>query len=180
MNHAKPVIEGRMAEYEEGQIEFAILSLVRDPLLDLLPTLAENLKISQEISTRLNNLRPDWKNFVSAAANGESLPQEATLVEPDRGYGLTPDAIGKAIVPEGVQQRLNKESVGDLVAFRQELMTAQAGIRTSIKEEQQSGRSDDEWAASRRHDYGPVVQAWVGMLAQKRMIEPLMEAVIAD
>lgn len=177
VTHAKPVIEARMAEYEEGQIEFGVLSLVKDPLLSLLPTLVENVKVFAETSSRLKILKPDWEDSVFAASHEASSPHESTLTGPDEGYALTVDAIERAVIPEVIQQRLDRGSGEDLMTFRQELMGAQARFRVLIKEEQQSHHSDAERAASRRHDYGPMVQAWVRLLAQKRMLQPLLEEV---
>ncbi len=177
VTHAKPVIEARMAEYEEGQIEFGVLSLVKDPMLSLLPTLAENLKVFAETSSRLKYFNPEWEHTVSAAFQRASSPHESTLTGLDEGFALTADAIEKAVIPDIIQQRLDRGSGEDLMMFRQELMGAQVRFRASIKEEQQSHRSDAERAASRRHDYGPMVQAWVRLLAQKRMLQPLLEAV---
>lgn len=177
VTHAKPVIEARMAEYEEGQIEFGVLSLVKDPLLSLLPALAENVKVSAATSSHLTNLKSDSTGFVFAALHDASSPHEFILTGPDETYGLTADAIEKAVVPAVFQQRLVRAGGADLMTLRHELMSAQARLRASIKEEQQSQCSDDERAASRRHDYGPMVQAWVRLLAQKRMLQPLLEAV---
>lgn len=165
-----------MAEYEEGQIEFGVLSLVKDPLLSLVPTLAENLKASATTSSRLTILKPDWEDSVSAALHGASPKYESTLSGPDEGYALTADAIESAVIPKVIKQRLDRGVVEDLMTLRQELMSAQARVRASIKEEQQSHRSDADRAASRRHDYGPMVQAWVRMLAQKRILQPLLKA----
>lgn len=176
VTHAKPVIEARMAEYEEGQIEFGVLSLVKDPLLGLIPTLAENVKVSAEISSRLQKFESGWEDSISASLHGPSSRHESTLTRPDEGYSLTADAIEKAVVSEVIQERLDRGSIEDLRSFREELVAAQARVRSSIEEEQQLHRSDTDRAASRRHDYGPIVHTWVRMLAQRRMLQPLLEA----
>lgn len=164
-----------MAEYEEGQIEFGILSLVRDPLLDLVPSLAESLNISQEITARLYKLRPDREDFDTAASNGEALLQQATLTASAKEHSLPSGAVDRAIIPERLRQHLAEATIGDLEVLRQELLTAQAGMRRSIEEELESRRSDNERAASRRHDFGSVLQAWMRMLACKSMVKPLLE-----
>ena len=176
LDHAKPIIEARMAEYEEGQIEFGILSLVKDPLFDLIPALAENLKVLSVVSARLDNLRPDWRENDSETSTRTDTPSEAISTEFDGGAALTPAAIESATIPEAIKQQLESRNVDDLLTFRQQLLTLEAQIRTSIRGEQQACSSDDDRAASRRHDYGPVVQSWVRMLAEKRMVQPLLDA----
>ncbi len=174
VGHATPLLEARMAEYEEGQIEFGILSIVKDPLLDLVAALAENLKVSVAVSARLDCLKPDWEDFALSKSNGFGMPSEGTSGEPDNGYSLTSIAINEAIIPEKAQQRVDTGGVADLMALKQELINAQLGIRMSIKEEQRSRDADEARSASRRHDYGPAVHAWVRMLAKKQLIEALL------
>ena len=83
VSHAKPVIEARMAEYEEGQIEFGVLSLVKDPLLSLVPTLAEIVKVSAEASSRLQQVNPDWGHSIPTSSHGAPSSHESALTGPD-------------------------------------------------------------------------------------------------
>ena len=172
LGQAKPVIEARMAEYEEGQIEFAILSLVKDPLLTLVASLAENVRCLRALSARLGDIKPGWKGF---EAEGVGSKVEGTLLGPDPSYDLSEDAINQAFIPSAAELKFRDLAAVDLLAYWQELASGQAGVRKSIKEEQQSIRSDEERAASRRHDYGPMVQAWVRMLARKQALRPLLD-----
>ena len=175
--HAKPVIEARMAEYEEGKIEFGVLSLVKDPLLSLVPTLAENVKVSAKTLSRLQKLKTEWEDSVSASLDAAYSPHEFTLTGPDESYALTADIFESAVVPDVIQQRLDRGSITSLMLFWEELKASQARLRTSIKEEHHLQRSDADRAASRRHDYGPMVQAWVRMLARKGLLQPLLESI---
>jgi len=172
---AKPEIEARMAEYEEDQIEFGLLGIVQDPLLGLREALAVNVKALGAVSERLDVLMPDWKDFVPS----EGPTPEGLLLGPDQAYGLDQDDIEAAPLYPATE---NKLSAGGpvLVGFRQELITAQARLRANIVEEEQSARSDDERAANRRYDYGPIIQEWVRMLSRKGVIKDLVQETEAE
>lgn len=164
-----------MAEYEEGQIEFAVLALVRDPLLTLVASLAENVRCLRALSARLDDLISDRKDLQSTLAQRLGPLFDGTLIGPDPSYDLSEDAINQASIPSAAEQKFRNPAEVDLLLYRQELESGQANLRRSIKEEQQSVRSDEERAASRRHDYGPTVQAWVRMLARKQALRPLLD-----
>lgn len=165
LGQAKPDIEARMAQYEEGQIEFAILSLIRDPLMELIPRLAENVKGIAALSARLDTVQPDWQSFETSPAIGEAT---GVLTTADPSYGLTQEDIDKASIPETVAKLCISEIVQDIVNERQHLVTAQAGLRMSIRDEQQSNQSDDERAAARSCDYGACMPNFVRKVRVKR------------
>lgn len=175
LGQVKPVIEARMAEYEEGQIEFAVLAMVKDPLLTLVASLAENIKCLRALAARLNDVNPDGNDIQATFAQGIDSLVDGTLLGADLSYDLNEDAINQASIPSAAEQKFRDFAAVDLLAYRQVLESAQAGLRRSIKEEQQSVSSDEERAASRRHDYGPMVQAWVRMLARKQALRPLID-----
>ena len=154
-----------MAQYEEGQLEFSILSLARNPLLNLIPKLAENVKSISGLSARLDELKPDWREFDIASINDES---SSLLDASDAGYGLTQESTDRAELPEDVARLCASEVVEDIIAKRQQLRTAQAELRFCIKEEQQAIRSDEERAAARKCDYGARMQEFVRRVKTKR------------
>ncbi|SLM40168.1 ubiquitin carboxyl-terminal hydrolase [Lasallia pustulata] len=175
LNQAKPVIEARMADYEEGQIEFAVLALAKDPLFTLVASLADNVMCLRALSARLGDIGSDSKDLQATLEQGTHSLADGTLLGPDLSYDLSEEAINQASVPLAAEQKCRDLTVVDLLAYRQELESEQANLRRSIKEEQESVRSDEARAASRRHDYGPMVQAWVRMLARKQALKPLID-----
>lgn len=165
LGQAKPDIEARMAQYEEGQIEFAILSLVRDPLLDLIPRLAENIKGITGLSAHLDLIKPDWRDFETFSDNGQFA---GLLTAFDPNYGLTPDHIDQVDLPMTIAKLYKSDAVEDIVTQRQQLVTDQARLRLWIRDEQQSNQSDEERAAARRCDYGAMMQNFVRKVKAKR------------
>jgi len=165
LGQVKPDLEARMAQYEDRQIEFAILSLVRDPLLDLIPRLAENVRSLNGLSARLDAVKPDWREFEMPSASDDAT---AVLTGPDPMYGMMQEHLDRARYPENVETLCESEAVEDMTTQRQQLVTAQAGLRLSIKEEQQSNQSDEEKAAARRCDYGARMQDFVRRVKTKK------------
>lgn len=170
----KPEIEDRMAQYSEGQIEFAILSLVKEPLSRLVPALAENVKSLVTLTTRLDLLNSDWREFISNTSNSEGVKTEQLITGPDAIYELTLEMIKNSKVSQPVAEAVRLDRVAHVIALWQELVIAQAGLRAAIMEELQSSRSDHERAASRRHDYGLAVQTLIEILGRKNVLKNMV------
>ncbi|PGH16085.1 hypothetical protein AJ80_05300 [Polytolypa hystricis UAMH7299] len=161
---AKPEIVSRMTEYEEDQIEFSILSVAKDPIIDLTANLAGNVKSLLAIDT------------VSDGTANSDPPDDATIYAPDLSLNLTLQALNDTIVSEDNMMSYRSATPDELAAHRERLVRQQAELRAAIKEEQQSRRADDEYAAARKHDYGPAVNTWVRLLARKGLVEILAES----
>ncbi len=168
LSQAKPDIEARMAQYEEGQIEFAILSLVRDPLLEMIPALAENVKAINALSTRLDVVKPGWKDFIDSSTNGQIAGTDSLISNPNLSYGLTQEMLDQAEPSQAVIDLCHGDVASDILGHREQLITTQAGLRMSIREEIQSNQSDEDRAASRTCDYGARMQNFVRKLRVKQ------------
>ncbi|KAI4174823.1 MAG: hypothetical protein LQ343_002061 [Gyalolechia ehrenbergii] len=147
-----PEIESRMAQYEEGQIEFAIMSLVREPLADLVTALAENVMSINVLSQRLGQVKPGWEDFLSERTGDGKAAGDETIIGPCEHYQLYAETIDQAEPSPVLQTRLKSDRVTELLTAREELVTAQAGLRASIRDETKAFRTDNERAASRRND----------------------------
>lgn len=164
-----------MATYEEDQIEFSILSLVKDPIIDLTTQLALNVKSLSVITEQLASLSVPATELNSLNWDASSS-YDATIHGPDLAFGLTQEVIDQVNMPEDIITVCKAGKSDALGIYRQKLMTSQKDIRASIKEEQQARRADEEHAAGRRHDYGPAVHKWAGILARKKMFQELLGA----
>lgn len=152
-----------MAEYEEGQIEFSILSLVRDPLLDLVPMLAENIKSLLVVASYLENTASE--NDLGEDQRGCEV--EGTLTRSDSSYGITPGAIEKANVSSKVDSVLQSRVLSDIIDCQRELLVSQATLRASIRDEHEANNMEDQKAIARRYDYGPLALKLAQVLARK-------------
>lgn len=158
-----------MTEYEEDQIEFSILSLVRDPLVDLVPRLASNVKSVSAVDKRLSALGIAETEFKGDASD------DGIIYGPDGSFDLTSEMLDNGTVPDADMSRYQSATGEELLQYRQDIINAQRETRAAIKEEQQSYRADEDYAASRRHDYGPAIQKWVKTLARKGLVETLVQ-----
>ncbi|OJD13890.1 hypothetical protein AJ78_05711 [Emergomyces pasteurianus Ep9510] len=174
---AKPEIMSRMAEYEEGQIEFSILGLVKDPLIDLKAQLTTNIKYIVMIDEQLSTLGSPIPDMVDTTAtvngNGNRTSHDLLFI------GVERETVDLIDVPEDLRTKYKSATVEELIAYREELVNAQKDIRIMISEEEQSHRTDEDYAEARRHDYGPAVHTWVRLLARKKVIEGLVEEILA-
>ena len=165
---AKPDIEARMAQYEEGQIEFAILSLVRDPLLEMVPALAKNVKAINQLSTRLDMVKPGWKDFIDSSTDNAIAENYNLISKPNLAYGLTQEMLDHSEVSQIVTNLCYCNVASDILGHREQLIVMQAGLRMSIREEMQSNRLDEEKAAARTCDYGARMQNFVRKMKVKK------------
>ena len=159
-----PEIESRMAQYEDGQIEFAILALVQEPLTKLVAALAENVRSIALISQRLDQLQSNWRDLALDRTDGKDPAEQDFVLGPCKQYSLDQDAIDGAVLCHTLKAQLDGNKALDLVGTWQDLITAQAGLRRSIKDEATAVQADNERAASRRSDRGLLAKGLVHVL----------------
>ena len=168
LSQAKPDIEARMAQYEEGQIEFAILSLVRDPLHEMTSSLAENVKAINALSARLDIVKPEWQDTCEPQANSEVAGTNSLIRESSLAHGLTQDMLDRAALRQAVVDLCHGSVASDMLRHREQLIAMQADLRMSIREEIQSNQSDEEKAAARASDFGARMQNFVRKMRLKQ------------
>lgn len=165
---AKPDIQARMTEYEEDQIEFSILSVVKDPLLDLIPALAENVRGIQAVAAHLKTPNEDGRNGASMG-NQQGCMAGNTITGAEPILGLTAKILEQAQVPSLIESTLHTRLNSEILVCQQELCAIQAGLRASVRDELEARRCDEEKASARRHDYGPLALKLAQILARKPM-----------
>lgn len=167
----KPQIEARMAEYEEGQIEFSVLSLVKAPLAGFVSALAQNVKSLFALS-KSGQASEDSSILAVNSSCGEFSPgSELNVCMPDAAFGLTQDMIDHAVIPPAVQAAIQSQDLPIITQLWRELTIAQASLKASIGEERLSNMLDQERADSRRWDYGLAVHNIIYLLARKRFFK---------
>ncbi|KAG8529259.1 uncharacterized protein KY384_005894 [Bacidia gigantensis] len=169
VNQVRPDIEARMFRYTEDHIDFAVLSLVKDPLLALTSSLASNVKTINLLTTRLDETGQDWRQFsleeVTSSRKGEL---ENFLQAADEMYGLAQADIDAAPLEHAYVVRMaNCTNAGDYLALRQHVIADQARLRMDIVEELELARSEDASASSRCGDLGSKMQGFVRMMKAK-------------
>lgn len=163
----KPQLEAQMAAYEEGQIEFSILSLVKAPLAGLVSALAWNVKSLFELSNNAQVMEDISKMRIYSIGTDLNFEPGSVVCMPDPVYGLTQEMISQAIIPPAIQDTIQSKEVPKMIQLWSELTTAQAKLKVSIREEQLSNQLDQERADSRRFDYSPSIHNIIRVLAEK-------------
>ncbi|KAI9822358.1 MAG: hypothetical protein M1827_000077 [Pycnora praestabilis] len=172
LNLARPFIEAMIAERGGVDLHFALLALVGDPLGSFVSVLAENVKALQKLRTRLNAVEPDWRSF---SVYDDVDDGGGVILGPDMVYGLDDESISQATLSPFYEEKLRANTASSLMGFRQELITAQASLRRSFQEEHQNVQSEEVRAATRRHDFGPMILEWLQMLCKKGQLKSLIE-----
>jgi ubiquitin carboxyl-terminal hydrolase L5 len=171
----KPELLARMTECAEDRIEFSVLSLVRDPVVDFVKELAMNVKCLQTIDTRSReeeSARADKPESIESA-NGANEANDC-LLGPDLAVALTQQDIEEAEIPLTKVEEYQSSSLKRLKSLRNELVVSQTAIKKSIHEELQSRRADDDHAAGRRYDYNAAINYWARSLVKKGLIQDLV------
>lgn len=175
MELVKPNILDRMAAYEEDQIEFSILGLVRDPLPDLIERLAVNVKCLEILGQQASSQEE------TDPAISEHAPTifPGTVLGPDSSLSLARADMDRVVVAEPVLSEYQTCSLTRRRELQKELSSSQCELRASIREEQQARWADEDYATGRRFDYGPAVRTWLRCLARKNLVQVLMDPDLA-
>lgn len=172
MDLARPIIAKRMHQYEDDQIQFSLLALCQSPLLTVHNDLSGNICTIAAVEKHLEILQPDWRNFV----DGQDF--DNILTGPDPSYRVTSQSLEAASVSPTVLREIQNSSVKveRLLHLRKQLSDSQGQMRASFIEEATAIQQDDERAATRHHDYTPMINAWLVALADKRELKDLVNA----
>ena len=162
----RPNLQDRMAAYEEEEIEFSILGLVRDPLTDLINDLAVNVRTLEILNKRASSL-------CSLSDTLDLHESDETVLGPDPSLSLTREEIDVAVIPQEALDDYQTCSDEKLHEYRQKISRRQRELRLRIREEQLSHRSDYDYAAGRRFDYGLAIRTWLRLLAQKEQLQEM-------
>lgn len=167
---AQTELLARVLQYQEGQIEFSLMAVIKDPIIEDQQRLAENIKTLKHIEMRLDKLSPDWENF-----GGETSPK-LSIQHICEKYHICDADIDAATISESVAVKLESSDAQALLRLRQEILSAQAGCLAAIRDDSQANEADSFAAMHRRFDYSPFVKGWLDALAEADSLVPLMEA----
>jgi ubiquitin carboxyl-terminal hydrolase L5 len=167
---AQPVLQGRMAQYTAGSIEFNIMAVVHDPMVASVEALAANIKALLAVEEKLTSVVEDWREMLDEERSAPLLGQAPDL-------GLQNVDIERAEISQMDADALNKaEDLTDLLELRKEMVLQQHSLCSACSEEVENVKSDAEKARDRRHDYSTFAKEWLGALAEEGMLGALIQA----
>jgi ubiquitin carboxyl-terminal hydrolase L5 len=172
MDIARPLIQERMLQYEGDQIRFNLLALCKSPLLTKPVELAINIQSLRALESRLDELRPDWQQFVIERSDSDSV-----LRGPDFTFQTNQTLLDSTKLSKSFTDKLHDQTstIEALFPMREELMDHQKKIRADLIDEIAAVEQDNERALSRRHDYTPMLYTWIRFLAENGDLEDLLE-----
>lgn len=172
MDLARSIIEKRMQQCEGDQIQFSLLALCQSPLLSVHNDLTENIFTISAVEEQLAISRPDWRSFI------DRQYFDKTIIGPNASYGITEQDLNSASVSAPILSQIQDPSITTslLLDLWKQLSDSQAPMRALYTEEETAIQQDEERAATRYHDYTPMVNAWLTALADKKVLKDLVNA----
>ncbi|OCL05325.1 cysteine proteinase [Glonium stellatum] len=167
-----PVVHKKVgALMNTDDLNYTLLAVVKDPIEGLRSALSENINTIKTVEARLDSVSQEWRSFTDG--NDDAL--EEILRGPSEELGITIELLDSAVAPAPVARKIEADDdAGTLVERRDRLFEEHVKLRAAIREEAESSRVDLVKAAKRRHDYGPLIQTWLRMLADKGELEGLV------
>jgi ubiquitin carboxyl-terminal hydrolase L5 len=146
-----------------GDNDYGIFAITQSPLVALRNSLCEADNTIQRVDTRLATLSTDWRDFLDEDYREPPSPSFiGSFSEEQRAANPIPGSIKAAI---------DKEDLPQLLIRHRKLVAEMRRLIVEFEEEKQDVEKQTERAAQRRFDYGPAIQAWVGMLAENGFLE---------
>lgn len=171
-NIARPQIEGRILQYEESQIAFNLLALCPRPV-----TLHRRsiIEAAAAIALLKEHMKHDSKftNLVNKQPPVLDVANAADLAE----FNLRPSDFQNAKLGETLQTRISRaasdsdEAWGLYEQFVVDLKVAIGEYRAEIY----SLAVDEQRVKDRKKDHGQALHRWVQKLAEKGVLQELIE-----
>ncbi|KAB8532593.1 hypothetical protein FH972_025538 [Carpinus fangiana] len=159
----------RMAQFEANDINFNLLACVQDPLVGLHQQLREQTRAIQAVEKKLDEDRPrGWRRDDS----NQEADIEIELAGDDN------ENTGDDQFSTRFEQRIHDAGADGEALFklRQALLGERRDTLAAVAGEEAEAQLDRDKAAERRHDFGPLIHAWLRMLAEKEgVVKSLIE-----
>ena len=168
-------IEKRIARYADDVNEFGLLAMVHDPIDDCKRRLILNMKKLRTVHEHLDEFGDGWK--MQESAEDQQLMKSTILGPESPIFEITKKLYDGAMICDEFQVTIEGASPGDLLKLRRDIAESQKTLRKDLQEALDQSRSDQEKADQHRFDYGPILETWMRMLAEK---EGLLQEIVSD
>ncbi|KAJ4002623.1 hypothetical protein NW752_012443 [Fusarium irregulare] len=168
---ARPQIEGRILQYEENQLSFNLLAVCQSPLTTYSQNIARTTASLQYLRT--NTKLPDFEMLV----RGEKLPLDVNDESQLSEFNLTKPDIASAQIPNSLQDKLKRPTFDAQFAYElyQELIIEIKAAMGEYRAEMIAISDDEQRVKGRKKDYGPALHKWMTKLAEKGVLEDVIE-----
>ncbi|PTB62444.1 cysteine proteinase [Trichoderma citrinoviride] len=171
-NIARPQIEGRILQYEESQISFNLLALCRRPVTLHARSIVE---AAASIALLKEHMKHDdnFTHLVDKQPPVLDVENPAELAE----FNLRPSDFQNAKLGETLQARISRAASGSDEAwdlYKQLVVDLKVAIG-EYRAEMISLAVDEQRVKDRKKDYGQALHRWVQKLAEKGVLQELIE-----
>ncbi|KAF8436428.1 hypothetical protein BGX38DRAFT_1145391 [Terfezia claveryi] len=147
---ATPKIQERILRYEQDEIRFTLLAIVKKPLTMLQSQLSTNANLVGLIERRLDSLDVNWKS--AGVEIGDTEVDQVMVVD--------------------IESELE---AARLVDRRAKLVQEQDTLRFKIREEEEKLETYTTYATRKQHDYSPFISKMLGFLADNQSLQQYLE-----
>ena len=163
---ARDNIMQRIGQYQDGDIEYSLLSLCKSPLKTVLESVAENAHIILDVEKILSAVIPDWKLFTQSQSD----------------QPISTDQIRRAQPPEPAKMKVEEaiSNPGRLLELYKDLVLEQKALRSEYMQELASNVQEDQLAAARKEDHTPVVYMAIKALAEAGVLKDIVRDLRGD
>jgi ubiquitin carboxyl-terminal hydrolase L5 len=162
----------RISQYEDGDIEYNLLSLCKSPLKTFQGSLAENAHMILDVEKIFATVIPDWKLFMQAQSD-----LSMSMDELAGSFHISTDQIEKADPPKSAGKRV-EEAASDpekLLGLYKDLVLEQKALGSEYMQELTCVTQEDELAATRKQDHTPVIYMAIKALAEAGVLKDIVK-----
>lgn len=162
----------RIGQYEDGDIEYNLLSLCQSPLKTIRRSLVENANLILDVEKILSAVVPDWKlHILSRTDLAWSMEELATSLD------VSTDQIKLAEPAESVRKQVEEASSNPEKLFNlyKDLVLDQKVLRSECMQELESIAQEDEQATDKKQDHTPVVYMAIKALAEVGVLRDIVK-----
>ncbi|KAJ4309538.1 hypothetical protein N0V94_008884 [Neodidymelliopsis sp. IMI 364377] len=143
-----------------GDEDYGMIAIAQSPLPSLRKQAYLAINTMRHAESRLNEITTDWKPFIT---DDSSLPQlQALDIE---------DQLARHPVSDTLAATIAGEQMSELIDRRNRVAKDLNQLTANIITEMQNEAEDNQKAAQRRYDCGPVIKVWAQMLASNGYLE---------
>lgn len=165
-----------MAQYEDQNISFGLLALVRDPLPELQQRLTQSectvTIIEAELKKRKTDCEITEQDATTATANVDDAGNSASLSQSDHAAEPKEDVTAQFLTSD---ESFSVMNFSQLKESHQRKLKERSSLLAELRREISSQKVDEVRAANRRWDYGPFIRRWLQIAIRNGTLKTTLE-----
>jgi ubiquitin carboxyl-terminal hydrolase L5 len=162
----------RISQYQDGDIEYNLLSLCKSPLKTVQESVAENAHLILNVEKILSDAIPDWKLFTQSQSD-----QPLSIDELMGFFDISIDQIQTTEPPKSARKKVEEATPNPekLLELYKSLVLEQKALRSEYAQEVTLNAQEDQQAAARKQDHTPVVYMAIKALAEAGVLKDIVK-----